>query len=183
MVRDFQEFERLVFELAAFLDPAAFERAHDRSLEKRRRAARRKAANRLFSTAHAVTPANRVAMARSLLTRGTPRYLLGLPANHERGEAKEAAQTSSKVHFRWHRGCGKQLDSRTNQPAAGARVLHLAWVLAAACDVEGKPRARDRFRPGALTALAPTDLAVGSLEASACAVGSGSPSSIPSSRW
>jgi hypothetical protein len=47
MVRDFQEFERLVFELAAFLDPVAFERAHDRSLDKRRRAAWRKAANRL----------------------------------------------------------------------------------------------------------------------------------------
>ena len=40
MVRDFEEFERLVFELAAFLDPVAFERAHDRSLEKRRRAER-----------------------------------------------------------------------------------------------------------------------------------------------
>jgi hypothetical protein len=47
MVRNFQDFERLIFDLAAFLDPVAFEQVHDRSLEKRRRAAWRKAANRL----------------------------------------------------------------------------------------------------------------------------------------
>jgi hypothetical protein len=47
VVRELQDYERLISDLAAFLDPLAFERARDRSLEKRRRAALRKAANRL----------------------------------------------------------------------------------------------------------------------------------------
>ena len=52
MARGLQDYERLISDLAAFLDPLAFERGQDRSLEKRRQAALRKAANRL-SQAHA----------------------------------------------------------------------------------------------------------------------------------
>ena len=46
-MQSFNDLDRRIADLAVFLDPVAFENGQDRSLEKRRSAARREAANRL----------------------------------------------------------------------------------------------------------------------------------------